>query len=257
MTDNQSDPPHHYAIARLYGKIDRAMTQHTQYYEKLAAAFVRGKLHDHDVQTMYPTLFTAALEELTADEQGALVELGLQQGLRLHRFKRTMDLPRVRKVLGILRGLQPATLLDIGSGRGAFLWPLLDAFPYLPVTCIDILDYRVADIQAMHEGGLHQLNALHTDVTKLAFPTGQFEVVTMLEVLEHIPETDRALAEICRVARRFVILSVPSKEDDNPEHIHLFNEQSLRQRLQQHGVVHVSFDYVPGHIIAIARINKT
>jgi 2-polyprenyl-3-methyl-5-hydroxy-6-metoxy-1,4-benzoquinol methylase len=243
-----------YEIVRLYGKIDHAMSQHTQYYEKLAAAFARGKLHNHSVRERHPALFTTALEELAEEEQRELIGLGLQQGLRLHRFKRTMDLPRVRKVLGILRGLQPATLLDIGSGRGAFLWPLLDAFPYLPVTCIDVLDYRVADIQAMHEGGLHQLNALHTDVTELAFPTGQFEVVTMLEVLEHIAETDKALAEICRVARRFIILSVPSKEDDNPEHIHLFNEQSLRQRLQQQGVSHVSFDYVPGHIIAIARI---
>jgi hypothetical protein len=32
-------------------------------------------------------------------------------------------LPRVRKVLGVLRGVHPANLLDVGSGRGAFLWP--------------------------------------------------------------------------------------------------------------------------------------
>jgi ubiquinone/menaquinone biosynthesis C-methylase UbiE len=232
------------------------MSQQRIYYEKLSAAFVRGKLHNYPVRETHPKLFATALEELSQDEQRELIDLGLQQGLRLHRFKRTMDLPRVRKVLGILRSIQPATLLDIGSGRGAFLWPLLDAFPYLSVTGIDILDYRVADIEAMYEGGLTQLNALLTDVTTLPFATGQFEGVTMLEVLEHIPETDKALAEICRVARRFVILSVPSKEDDNPEHIHLFNEQSLRKRLQQQNVSHVSFDYVLGHIIAIARINK-
>ena len=245
-----------YKTVELYDMIMPTMSQHTLYYEKLAAAFVRGKLHNHPIIETHPALFSTGLEELSEDEQHELIQLGLQQELRLHRFKRTMDLPRVHKVLGILRGIQPATLLDIGSGRGAFLWPLLAAFPYLPVTCIDILDYRVADIQAMHTGGLDQLNAVHASIATSPFATGQFEVVTMLEVLEHIPETDKALAEICRVARRFVILSVPSKEDDNPEHIHLFNEHSLRQRLQQQNVAHISFDYVPGHIIAIARINK-
>ena len=227
------------------------------YYKKLAAAFVRGKLHNDPVQVMHPSLFSLPLEDLSEDDQSKLIELGLQQGLRLHRFKRTMGLPRVHKVLGILHGIQPATLLDIGSGRGAFLWPLLDEFPNLPVTCIDILDYRIADIQAMHWGGLSHLNALHTDVTKSPFSNGQFEVVTMLEVLEHIPDTDQALAEVCRIARRFVILSVPSKQDDNPEHIHLFNERSLRQHFERQHVSHISFHYVAGHSIAIARINTT
>jgi 2-polyprenyl-3-methyl-5-hydroxy-6-metoxy-1,4-benzoquinol methylase len=232
------------------------MSQSILYYEKLAAAFVRGKLQNNPVRELHPMLFSPALEELSTDELHALLLLASQQALRLHRFKRTMDLARVHKVLGILRSIQPATLLDIGSGRGAFLWPLLDAFPYLPVTCIDILDYRVADIQAMHKGGLAQLNALHGDITKSSFSTGQFDVVTMLEVLEHIPATDKALAEICRIASRFVILSVPSKADDNPEHIHLFNEHNLRQRLQQQNVAHVSFDYVLGHIIVIAKIKR-
>lgn len=130
------------------------MNQHIIYYEKLAAAFVRGKQEQLAVSEEQLALFSTALEELSTNEWQALIELGLTQGLRLHHFKRTMDLPRVRKVLGILRGLQPASLLDIGSGRGAFLWPLLDTFPYLPITCVDILDYRVTDIQAMHAGGL-------------------------------------------------------------------------------------------------------
>ena len=49
---------------------------------------------------------------------------------KLHKFKRIDELPRVRRVIGMLRGaLRPTSLLDVGSGRGAFLWPLLDAFP--------------------------------------------------------------------------------------------------------------------------------
>lgn len=93
-----------------------------RYFTRLAAAYVRGKL---EVRT----------PQLPAEE---LIELGLSSGLRLHKFKRNAELPRVRKVLGILRGLAPASLLDVGSGRGTFLWPLLDTFPHIEVTSIDI-----------------------------------------------------------------------------------------------------------------------
>src|SRR3954453_17634663 len=106
------------------------------YYQRLAAAYVRGTL-GHAATFSVPDavasdLFAAPLDELAPDQLQAIIQLGLDSGLRLHRFKRTMALPRVNKVLGILHGLQPETLVDIGSGRGAFLWPLLDAFPHLP-----------------------------------------------------------------------------------------------------------------------------
>ncbi|MGZ3680555.1 MAG: class I SAM-dependent methyltransferase, partial [Ktedonobacterales bacterium] len=178
---------------------------------------------------------------------------GLDSGLRLHRFKRTMGLPRVDKVLGILRGLQPDTLLDIGSGRGAFLWSLLDAFPDLHVTCADILEYRVAGIQAVHDGGVATLAAVRADATALPFADGSFDVVTLLEVLEHIPDTQSALAEVCRVARRFVVLSVPMHPDDNPEHIHLFDQRELSGLLEQQGIARVSAEHVLNHLILVAR----
>ena len=42
-------------------------------------------------------------------------------------------------------GIQPTSLLDIGSGRGTFLWPLLDTLPTLPVIAIDAADDSNAD----------------------------------------------------------------------------------------------------------------
>ena len=165
-----------------------------------------------------------------------------------------MALVRVQKVLGILKGLQPTSLLDIGSGRGAFLWPLLDAFPDLPVTTVDLLDYRVADIQAVQAGGIERLSASQMDVIELGFADRSFEVVTMLEVLEHIPAIEKALAEVCRVARRCLILSVPSRPDDNPEHLHLFTEQRLRALLAAQGVCQVNASYVLNHLVLVATV---
>lgn len=229
------------------------MQMQREYYQPSAAAYIRGKL-SRVANREQLGLFTRELETLTENEIERLLELARSHELRLHRFKRAMDLPRVQKVLGILRGLQPANLLDIGTGRGVFLWPLLDAFPELPVTCIDRLDYRAADLQAVHTGGLTRLTAIHGDVTALPFAGHSFDVVTMLEVLEHIPETRKALAEVCRVARRFVLFSVPSRKDDNPEHIHLFEPQQLHALLAEQGITRVNIEYVLNHMIIIARV---
>jgi ubiquinone/menaquinone biosynthesis C-methylase UbiE len=228
-----------------------------EYFDTLAAAYVRGKLQQSHTHETYQTLFVQPLEELSKGELQALLQLGFDNGLRLHRFKRTMKLPRVHKVLGILKGIQPQQLLDIGSGRGVFLWPLLNDFPDLPVTTIDILTHRVDDMQTVHDGGIQQLTATRGDVTDMPFADHSFDVVTMLEVLEHIPNTQRALAEICRVASRFIVLSVPSKEDNNPEHIHLFDQQSIKDALKEHGITRVTSDYVLNHLIIVARIERS
>ncbi|HET9223125.1 MAG TPA: class I SAM-dependent methyltransferase [Roseiflexaceae bacterium] len=224
------------------------------YFNRLAAAFVRGKLQGEPAAEAHLELFTRPLDQLAGDELQGLIQLGLASDLRLHKFKRTLDLARVRSVLGILRALQPAELLDIGSGRGAFLWPLLDAYPGLPVTAVDLLERRVADIEAVRRGGVDQVRALHADATTLEFSDGSFDVVTMLEVLEHIPATARALAEVCRVARRALVLSVPSKPDNNPEHVHLFDQASLTARLREAGAERVNVSYVHNHMIVVASL---
>jgi len=224
-----------------------------QYYTKFAAAFIRGRSLAGGVPALSPRALQTPLEELSAEEMAEIVSRGREAGLRLRKFKRAIELPRVRRVLGALQGLQPASLLDIGSGRGTFLWPLLETFPDLPVTVIDAAAQRFEDLQATRSGGLERISPRHADATDLPFEDREFDVVTILEVLEHIPAAESALAEVCRVADRFVVLSVPSKEDDNPEHIHLFDQERLRQMFADCGVARVSFDYVPGHLIAVAN----
>lgn len=206
-----------------------------RYYTELAAAFVRGKMPD--------------LTSLSVEEQ---IARGLAAGLKLHKFKRQAQLPRVRRVIGILRGLQPADLVDIGSGRGTFLWPLLDAFPSLPVVAVDQAERRVADLDAVRAGGVERLRVAQMDAAALALDGKSADVVTALEVIEHLPEPARGIAEAVRVARRFVLASVPSHEDDNPEHLHLFDEPTLARLFREAGAARVSFERVLNHIIAVA-----
>jgi 2-polyprenyl-3-methyl-5-hydroxy-6-metoxy-1,4-benzoquinol methylase len=209
----------------------------TNYYPDLVAAFVRGHL--------------GPLPDLSTEE---IVERGKAAGLRLHTFKRHTELPRVRRVLGILHGLAPETLVDIGSGRGTFLWPLLDAFPYLQVTAVDVDPIRVQNIEAVRKGGIDRLSAQLMDAEELGLRDKSADVVTVLEVLEHVQCPERVAAEAVRVARGFVIVSVPSHPDANPEHIRLFTTQGLDALLQAAGARSISIDHVPNHIIAVARV---
>ena len=210
------------------------MISDASHYLDLAAADCRGRLGDSGL------------------DDGAAVAAGEAAGLRLHRFKRTAELPRVRRVIGALRALAPGSLLDIGTGRGAFLWPLIDAMPEMRVLAVDRLAHRVADLAAVAAGGLDQLSAARMDATRLAVATASVDVVTILEVLEHLPAPRDAAREAMRAARRAVVATVPSHEDDNPEHIQLFDGAGLERMFRDAGARRVTIDHVRGHIAMVA-----
>ncbi|MCP3918846.1 MAG: class I SAM-dependent methyltransferase [bacterium] len=210
----------------------------THYYVSLAAAFVRGRL-----------------EPRPTGSDGDVVAAGRAAGLRVHRFKRNAELPRVRRVLGILSGLAPGSLLDVGSGRGTFLWPLLDTLRESHVMAIDRDHVRARDLGAVQRGGIGNLHAARMDATRLALADASFDVVTALEVLEHLEHPARAAREAVRVARSFVVASVPSRPDDNPEHIQLFTTERLTRLLTDAGAARVNVESVRGHLIAIARVS--
>lgn len=207
-------------------------------YEEFAAAYVRGMCPDAPA--------AASVAEL--------LEHGRRQGLKLHRFKQSATLPRVRAVLGMLRAISPLTLADIGSGRGVFLWPLMDAFPWLSVTAVERDERRLAHLEAVRRGGIERLCTMHADAADLPFADGEFDAVTALEVLEHQHDPLPLAREAVRVAARFVIATVPSKADDNPEHVQLFTGESLSALLLRAGAHSVKVEHVLNHIAAIARV---
>jgi ubiquinone/menaquinone biosynthesis C-methylase UbiE len=208
-----------------------------RYFSELAAAFARGKL---------------GLPLSWADAEA--IRVGLERGLRLHKFKRQAELPRVRKVIGALQGIGPSSLLDVGTGRGTFLWPLLDAFPFLEVVSMDVNPIRVADIACVRRGGVGNLRGLRADAMAIGLADRCVDVVTVLEVIEHLPDPQRAAREAVRIARNFVIASVPSKEDDNPEHIQLFDKASFGRLWLEAGASGVKIEYVLNHMIAMAKV---
>ncbi|MEM7167059.1 MAG: class I SAM-dependent methyltransferase [Planctomycetota bacterium] len=172
----------------------------------------------------------------------------------MQRFKRSTLLPRVQRVLGFLRSVQPSSLLDIGTGRGAFLWPLLDAFPDLPVHCVDVLPHRVEMLEEVRKGGIENLTAEVLDATTANWPEDSRDVVTALEVLEHMTSPQQAIENCVRCASRYVVASVPSKEDDNPEHLQLFGPAEITQRFLDAGARKAVCEHVLNHRIVFVTV---
>ena len=219
-----------------------------RYDAMMMSAYVRGMLKGTE------PLFTAPLQALTGEDHARLLDMARAEGLKTHYFKNHETLPRVKLALGFLRGIRPESLLDVGSGRGVFLFPFLRAFPGVPVTSLDILNRRVELLTAVSEGGVENLTAVKASICDWDAPDGAFDVITLLEVLEHIPNVQAAVKNAVRLARRCVVITVPSKPDVNPELIHLLTKPVLTELFSNAGVTNLKFDGVPGHLFLAAFV---
>lgn len=212
-----------------------------RYYLRVAAAHVSARL-----ALAPPDDDPRARRERVAE--------GLAAGLDLHRFKRGHPLPRVERVIGMLRGLAPASLLDLGPGRGASLFPLLEALPGLALSAIETAPLRLERLEELRRGGLAALSLCRADARALPFAAGCVDGVSALELLEHLPEPWLAAREALRVARRFVIASVPSQPDDNSGHLRLFAAAELEALFLEAGARRVQLEHVLGHRILLAHL---
>jgi SAM-dependent methyltransferase len=97
-------------------------------------------------------------------------------------------------------------------------------------------------------------NVLHADVDeRLPFGDGEFDLASAIEVLEHVPEPDHTLAEMARVARRWLLVSVPREPlwrmlnmargaylrdlGNTPGHLNHWSKRSFVKLLSRHGTV--------------------
>ena len=103
-------------------------------YKDLASAYVRGCALNGKI-SLPEELVLQPLDSFTDEQKDELVILGKKAELKMHYFKEKDELARVQLVMGFLRGMvasgQITSVLDVGSGRGAFLFPLLTTFPRL------------------------------------------------------------------------------------------------------------------------------
>ena len=228
------------------------MEEH-KYIQPHLSAYLRGRIVQGSCPELYRELTEKPLDELTEDDVRTLIDYGAEHGIKLYYFKEKEDLPRVRAVLGALHSIGPSELLDVGSGRGVFLYPFMRDFPTVPITSVDILPKHIETLRNMRIGGMRNIAMGYTaDICTLIEPDESYDVVTMLEVLEHIPDAEAAVRNAVRMARRFIIVSVPSHPDNNPEHIHLFTKDMLTKMFTSAGCKKLNFSGVNEHTIMIA-----
>lgn len=94
------------------------------------------------------------------------------------------------------------TILDVGCGNGGFLHGLSDRYWKVGLDFSDAALRRLAD------------RGVRGSIDALPFAGGTFDLVTCFEVLEHLPQDvyARALPELERLSRKYIIVSVPNKE---------------------------------------------
>ena len=96
------------------------------------------------------------------------------------------------------------SILDAGCGNGAFVNRL--SGKYGRVCGVDRSEVALSFVRT--EKRLAR-------VDKLPFASGEFDLVACMEVIEHLPQGvyEQALSEIGRVASKWVLISVPYRED--------------------------------------------
>jgi 2-polyprenyl-3-methyl-5-hydroxy-6-metoxy-1,4-benzoquinol methylase len=158
-------------------------------------------------------------------------------------FERTLD--------ELFTKADPASILDVGCGEGVLVQQWAQRLVDRRVVGIDLED---PSIQA--EWAKRQAPNLEYRVMKaenLPFADGEFDMASAIEVLEHVPDPEHTVAEMARVAARWLLVSVPREPlwrglnmargaylrdlGNTPGHLNHWSKRSFAALLQRHGEV--------------------
>lgn len=145
----------------------------------------------------------------------------------------------------------PDSVVDVGCGEGVLTARWAGLLGSRPVVGVDLPDPKLrSEWDARARDNLEFIAA---DGQRLPFGESQFDLAAAIEVLEHVPDPHRTLAEMRRVARRHLLVSVPREPlwralnlargaylpqlGNTPGHLHHFSRRSFIGLLARHGEV--------------------
>lgn len=142
----------------------------------------------------------------------------------------------VANLVAKLRPDPQTRCLDLGCGDGVMVGLLSRAGR--PTLGVDLEASGVSLARReLASRNLPHWNLLRGDITNLPLPSASFDIVTAIEVIEHIPQVDLFLAEVRRVLRPngiFLLTTPHSIRRDavvDPYHVREFRQSELAQLL--------------------------
>ena len=161
----------------------------------------------------------------------------------MERFQETLD--------ELFTKADPQSLLDIGCGEAILTHQWAQKLAPKRVVGLDLEDPA---IQAEWEQ--RQAPNLEYKIMKaenLPFADNEFDVATAIEVLEHVPDPAHTVAEMARVAERWLLVSVPREPlwrlinvargayikdlGNTPGHVNHWRKRAFVSLLGRHGEV--------------------
>jgi 2-polyprenyl-3-methyl-5-hydroxy-6-metoxy-1,4-benzoquinol methylase len=161
-------------------------------------------------------------------------------------FERTLD--------ELFTAADPGSVLDVGCGEGVLTaqWARrLQSRTPGRIVGVDLEDPKLAAEWATRQEPNLAFAAMR--VEELDFADGEFDLVAATEVLEHVDDPARALAEMARVARSHLLVSVPHEPlwralnvargaylrdlGNTPGHLNHWSRRSFVALLSRHGQV--------------------
>ena len=145
----------------------------------------------------------------------------------------------------------PTSVLDVGCGEGVLSADWARRPGVAQVEGIDLDDPGLRAEWASRERP--GLSFRPGEAGALPYADGSWDLVSAVEVLEHVSSPDVVLAEMARVARRHLLVSVPREPvwrvlnvargaylpefGNTPGHLHHWSARGFRRLLERHGTI--------------------
>jgi SAM-dependent methyltransferase len=143
------------------------------------------------------------------------------------------------------------SLLDVGCGEGVLTHRWARRLGDRRVVGIDLEDPKLRAEWEIRTAPNLEYRAIPAE--NLPFADGEFDLVTAIEVLEHVPDPEHTLSEMARCAERHLLVSVPreplwrmlnmargaywSSVGNTPGHLNHWSKRSFTSLLSRHGKV--------------------
>jgi trans-aconitate methyltransferase len=140
-----------------------------------------------------------------------------------------------RFIFSLMDGLSFQTVLDAGCGTGVLLQQISEAHPHARLTGTE---YAAQGLEFAGQR-LPGAEFRELDLSRETLP-GKFDLVTCIDVLEHIPDDRAALKSLHAMTAGHMILSVPlgrlfQAEVERMGHVHGYNRKELESKLREAG----------------------